>query len=203
MKPLATLLILLLLYCTPMLGQDSDPIQYGIKAGINYNELKGKNFESAYQSDWHLGGYLHLRGEKLGLGIEAIYDKGRYEMRNLVLDAAQYHLIGDTSSSNAMLQVQKFQIPLYLMYKISVFHLMLGAVYEMNLHMKDSEEMITDFKSGFENNYPSLMGGIWLDLTSKLNIGARYQMGIEDVNTAAWNSEWRSREIQIHVGLRI
>ncbi len=176
--------------------------QFGIKAGINYNELKGENFESAMQQDWHLGMYLQLRGEKMGLGIEAIYDRSRYELKDMVVDAANYHFLGDTSSNNAMLQAHKFQLPIYLMYKVSFVQLMAGAVYEMNIHFKDKEGFIEDTKQSFESNFPSGMIGIWIDVTKKINIGGRYLFGLENVNTSNWDNNWRSREAQVHLGIR-
>ncbi len=202
MKTLIT--TLLLTFCTVCAhAQLAEQVHYGIKAGINYNELKGENFKSAMQKDWHLGFYFQMRGQKMGLGLEAVYDRGIYELRDMAVDAANYHYLGDTSSNNAMLQVHKFQLPMYLMYKLSVFQLMAGVVYEMNIHFRDKEEFIADTKQSFQNNYPSGMLGVWLDVTKKINIGGRYLFGLQNVNTSNWDNNWRSREAQVHLGIRL
>ncbi len=198
---LSIILVGMLSYHTS--AQVAHQIQFGVKAGINYSKLHGSDFESVMQSDWHLGGYMHLRGDRMGLGLEAIYDRGRYEMKNLIVDAVSYHYLGDTSSQNAMLQAHKFQIPIYLMYKISFMRAMFGIVQEINIHLRDREELIRDTESSFEDSYPSLLLGAWVDLTEKMNIGARYLVGIQNVNTSNWDARWRSREAQLHFGIKL
>ncbi len=182
-------------------GQMAQKIQYGIKTGINYNKLKGSKFESSLQSDWHLGGYIQLRGQKLGVGVETIFDRGTYELKNLIVDAYNYKYMGDTSTNNAMLRVHKFQLPIYLLYKFSIFDLMAGMVYELNLDLKDRQKMIRDVEDCFQNSYPSGLLGVWLDVTPKVSVGARYQISLQNINSENLSTRWRSREIQLHLGI--
>ncbi len=198
----ATTLLTFLFFSLSSQAQLAQELHIGIKTGINYNKLKGSGFSSTTQSDWHLGGYAQLRGQKLGIGLEAILDRGTYELKNIVTEALKQQS-DDSSMQSAMLRTHKLQVPIYLMYKYSIVHLMLGAVYELHLSLKDRQQMIADAQSNFRNSYPSLMTGVWLDITKRINIGARYQFSLQNINTENIRSRWNSREAQLHFGIKI
>ncbi len=182
-------------------AQLAEFLDFGIKTGINYNTLKSKNLKSTIQSDWHLGAYIQLRGKKFGLGAEAIMDRGTYELKNLVVDAYNRKYLGDTSENSAMLRLHKFQLPIYMLYKASIFWLQLGVLYELNLSLKDRQEYIKEARELFQNSYPSLLTGVWLDVTKKINVGIRYQISLEKINSELLRTQWHSREAQLHLGI--
>lgn len=199
MKSLKLILIGLVVAhsATAQLAQD---FKLGLKTGINYNEIKGRNFKSSVNSDWHFGAFMQIRGKKWGLGVEGIYDRGKYELRDLIVDASLAGFLGDTSTNGPRFQAHKFQVPIYLMYKFSVFQLQLGGVYEGNLRFNDKENFLSDSKDIFKKKYHSIMGGLWVDVTKRISIGARYQMGLYKINSDEIDQQWRTRETQLHIG---
>ncbi len=185
-------------------SQIGEEIHWGAKSSHESHENEVETDPLSHDLDWHLDGFLQIVSGHIAIGIEAIYDRGRYIMRDLELDAISHHYLCDTSiDHNSMIHAHKFQLPVYVLYQLRVFELMLGGAYEFKLQ-SDHHQKIMDTKNAFiEHCNPSFITGIWCDISKRLKIGAKYQVGIQNLNITNWNAPWRTREIQLHLGVRL
>lgn len=187
------------------LGPD---IGIGFKAGLNVNKLVGVGIKNNYATDPHAGLFLFINKNRLGVQIETVWTQN-----NITTDSSfygLYHQFYDQAKDSLKAGSFRFSvisIPLFLNLKLtSKFWLQFGPQFDATVGMTDKNHILKSGQQILAANHYNFVGGFWYqfgELTSsiKLNAGARFLSGLSDMNNLAFNSDWKNKVIQLHVGI--
>lgn len=188
-------------------GQD-DPlprritIAGGPKIGINLSKLNGENWDGGYKTNLLGGAWLSLHGKRFGLQVEGLFSQTSY-VTGPGFDSvySQYIRAGQDSLQSGKFRVRYFNIPLIAQVRIlNRVWLQVGPQYSGVVSVKDVDEFTNDAQSLFATGSIAAVGGLWVEMTRHLNAGARYVMGISNLNETNVSESWKQRDIQIHIG---
>jgi Outer membrane protein beta-barrel domain len=200
----ATVLLFLLSGATVMAQSKLDTehenfFRFGAKGGVNINKITGQSYKSGFNYNYQLGGFLQFNfSTRLGIQPEVNFVQSSSEFSN---DATVIYddLFRDGSQKNAKLN--RLEIPVLLNINLGEskrVKLQLGPSYGAML-----KQTVDSLQSGgniYKNSDWSAIGGILFQLPL-INLGARYKLGLSNINAIDNRETWRSQAIQIFAGV--
>ena len=172
----------------------------GAKAGVNANKLSGRSYKQGFNYNYQVGGFMQFNfSSRFGLQPEVNFVQSSTDFTNDANDVYN-DLFLDGSQKKAKLNY--LEVPLLLNINIGLeskrLKLQLGPAYG-NLF----RQTVDSLKAG-ANLYKkadwSAIGGIWIQLPF-FHIGARYKMGLTNLNAIDNRQQWRSQAIQVFAGI--
>ena len=173
--------------------------RFGAKGGVNINKISGQAYKSGFNYNYQLGGFLQFNfSKRFGIQPEVNFVQSSSEFSN---DAADVYddIFRDGSQKNA--QLNYLEIPLLLNINVGVskrVKLQIGPAYGSLL-----KQTVDSLRSGaniYRNGDWTAIGGLWIQLPL-INIGARYKMGLSNLNAIDDQQKWKSQSIQIFAGI--
>ena len=187
-----------------MLGVD-----LGIKLGGNFTDVGGKYWENGYKANFMGGGFLGVNGPVFGAQIEAMFSQSTYQagqgFNGLYKDLFN---AGKESVQGGTFRVNYISVPVLLNVKlIPKVKLQVGPQFSRVVTVIDKDDLMKDARSIFKSGSIDAVGGIWIDLPFKLNVGARYIIALSNMNnedgntyTTKINDAWKQKTLQVHIG---
>ena len=169
----------------------------GAKAGVNINKIPAQSYKQGFNYNYQVGAFLQFNfSNRYGLQPEVSFVQTSSEFTN---DASIiYYDLMDGSQKSATLNY--LEIPLLLNINVgSSKHvkLQIGPSYGCLLNSSSD----TTSQGVYKNGEMSAIGGLWIQLPF-FNIGARYKMGLTNINASRLsNDKWRREAIQIFAGV--
>jgi hypothetical protein len=186
----------------------------GLRTGLQFNQLNALGWQNNYQTSPFFGMYANVGNKRIALHVEANYTnqksvtdtsfKGLYAqyMNNLI-----------DSAKAGSFKFTKLQVPVMLNFKFnSKFWLQFGAVYTNAVSVVDVNNFVKTSNTIFKTNDIALSGGLWLNVTKKINVSARYSQSLSDINNLSSYSltppsintnAWKNQYFQVGVGYRL
>jgi hypothetical protein len=172
----------------------------GGKAGVNVNKIQGQSFKSGFNYNYLLGGFMQFNFGRFGLQPEVNFAQGSSEFSR---DATNIYddLFRDGSQKNAKLNYLK--IPLLLNINVGEskhVKLQLGPQYANVL-----KQVIDSLKKSgdiYKKADWSAVGGLWIQLPL-INFGARYELGLTNLNGVDNKQTWKSQAITVFAGFTL
>lgn len=173
--------------------------RFGAKGGVNINKITGQSYKSGFNYNYQLGGFLQFNfSKRFGLQPEVNFVQSSTEFSD---DASNVYddLFRDGSQKKATLNY--LEVPLLLNINVGEskrVKLQLGPAYGGLL-----KQTVDSLKSGgefYKNGDWSAIGGLWIQLPL-VNLGARYKLGLSNLNAIDDQQKWKSQAIQIFVGV--
>ncbi|MDR3681406.1 MAG: porin family protein [Flavipsychrobacter sp.] len=159
----------------------------GIKAGVNYEQLNGSGVSSDYNPGFQGGIFMGLRKKRIGVQLEGLVSFSKYNLMD--------------SLHNGEFKATYINIPLLFEYKvIPLLWLQIGPQYSGIVSVQSPNGFVGDAKNIFKSGTGSGVVGLELKLPLHINVGARYILGITDLNNNGGDA-WKQRVFQIHAGL--
>ena len=157
---------------------NAQELKYGLKAGINLANLTGVDeFDSETKFGYHAGGFLHIGlAEKFGLQPEILFSTQGTEFTVEDLSGSQDFKFNLTYI-NVPIMAKFYPIPGFSIQAGPQFGLLLGADFESEISGVTAE---LDVKDGVNNLDLSAAFGLGYEI-NKLNVGARYTLGLNDI----------------------
>mgnify|MGYP001202630327 FL=1 len=175
--------------------------RFGAKAGVNVNKISGKSYESGFKYNFQAGVFLQFNiSNRLGIQPEVNFVQSQSAFTN---DATEIYddLFLDGSQKKAKLNY--LEVPVLLNVNIGPskrVKLQLGPSYGGLLKQTiDSLKTNTGF---YKNSEWSVIGGLWIQ-APLINLGARYKLGLTNINAIDDKQTWKSQAIQIFIGITI
>lgn len=173
--------------------------RFGAKAGVNINKITGQSYKSGFNYNYQLGGFLQFNfSSRFGIQPEVNFVQSSSAFTN---DATEIYddIFRDGSQKEAKLN--RLEIPLLL-------NINIGESKRVKLQIGPSfgavlKQTVDSLQSGgniYKNNDWSAIGGLWIQLPL-INLGARYKMGLTNINAIDNRETWKSQAIQIFVGV--
>ena len=175
--------------------------RFGFKGGVNINKISGESYNQGFNFNYQVGGFVQFNfNQRFGLQPEVNFVQSSSTFSNDKTDIYA-DLFEGGSQKNATLNY--LEIPLLLNINVGVskhVKLQIGPSYGALL-----SQTIDSLQSNGSINYKkadwSAIGGLWIQLPL-INFGARYKVGLTNINNSAIQSEsWKNQAIQFFAGV--
>lgn len=185
-------------------------VDLGLKLGANFTQINGKYWENGYKANYLVGAFFAVNGGRAGLQIEGLFSQNTYKtgdgFKSLYQEAINPNNYKD---SNGTFKVSYINIPVLLNIKLAPsFMLQVGPQFNGIVSIEDKDKFLKDAESVFKSDFAGVIG-LWLNLPAHFNVGARYVMGLSEVNKKDFNDPntgksiddaWKGRSLQVHIG---
>lgn len=211
MKHLITFLLAAVLFSAAQ-AQRLD-FDLGLKLGANFSNINGKYWQNGYKANLLGGAFLGVNAKRLGVQLEGIFSQSTYvtgdRFNEIYSDILQ---TGKDSIKEGSFRVNHLSIPVLLNIRLfSRAVIQVGPQFSGVVAVNDRDELVKDASELFKSSFDGVIG-LWLNLPARLNIGARYVIGLSNINKSdGTNSSsgqqiddaWKHRTLQLHIGYSI
>ena len=206
MKKALSLLLLVLfssgfLFAQKFKQTDSEKFFHiGAKAGVNINKIQGQSYKSGFNYNYLLGGFIQFNFGRFGLQPEVNIVQSSSEFSK---DANNVYndLFFGGSQRNAKLNYIK--VPLLLNINVGESkHVKLQLAPQFSGLLKQTVDSLKANKNIFKTSDFSVLGGVWFQLPL-INLGARYELGLSNVNDIDNKEKWKSQAFTIFAGITL
>ena len=190
-------IILLLAFVTIALAStNAQGFQLGVKGGANIFQVDGRSFDQAFKYGYSIGGYAEINFSKhFGIQPELLWNE--YQTRT----ADQYSQVYTNLSASTDIQLNYLSIPVLLAFKpAKILTIHVGP--QFGILINQSQSLIDNSKSAFKSGDLSMLAGAQLNL-AWFKLGARYAIGLNNLDNVGNVDTWKSKGFQVYVGVRI
>ncbi|MEO6489563.1 MAG: porin family protein [Ferruginibacter sp.] len=172
--------------------------RFGAKGGVNINKISGSTYKEGFGYNFQAGAFLQFNfSNRLGIQPEVNFVQSKSQFSD---DASDVYddLFLDGSQKKAKLNY--LEIPVLLNVNLGPskrVKVQVGPSYG-GLLKQTVDSLRADGKV-YKNSEWSAIGGLWFQLPL-INIGARYKMGLTNINAVNNEQSWRNQAIQIFIG---
>jgi len=171
----------------------------GAKGGVNINKISGKSYKEGFNFNFQAGIFLQFNfSDRFGLQPEVNFVQSSSEFSNDANDI-YYDLFLDGSQKKSKLNY--LEVPLLLNINVGAskrVKLQIGPSYGGLL--KQTVDSLKANANIYKNGEWAAIGGLFIQLPF-VNLGARYKMGLTELNAIDNQQKWRSQSIQVFVGV--
>jgi len=171
----------------------------GGKVGANVTGLTGLQFDQGFNFGYHAGGFAEIMlSKKFGIQPEVLWSQ------TSITPASSFDALRPDLASLTTIKLNYINIPVLLTIKpVKLISFQVGPQFGI---LRDKNQSFTgNAASAFKSGDLSLLGGVQLNLLS-LRVYGRYAIGLSDINdiqNVATSEKWKSKTLQIGVGLAL
>lgn len=171
----------------------------GAKAGVNINKINGSSYKQGFKFNFQAGAFLQFNfSRRFGLQPEVNFVQTSSEFSNDANDIYD-DIFRDGTQKTAKLNY--IEVPVLLNINVGQskrIKIQLGPQYGALL--KETVDSLKNKGDIFQKAEWSVLGGLWIQLPF-VNLGARYKLGLTNLNAIDNRQEWKSQAIQVFVGV--
>lgn len=180
-------------------GEHENFFRFGAKAGVNINKISGQSYKSGFNYNFQAGGFLQFNfSNRLGLQPEVNFVQTSSEFSDDPSDIYN-DIFRDGSQKKAKLNY--LEVPVLLNVNVGMskrIKLQVGPAYGGLL--KQTVDSLKNNGDIYKNGEWAAIGGLWIQLPF-INLGARYKLGLTDLNGIDNRQSWKSQAIQVFIGI--
>ncbi|GAB3017815.1 hypothetical protein GCM10027051_23420 [Niabella terrae] len=167
----------------------------GIKAGVNAGKIDGKSFKQEFNYSYLVGGFAEIGiSEKLSINPEVLFSQ-----TTATRDTSFKNTLPDFNSDQMKAKLTYLSIPILLDLRlVGPLHIQAGPQFGIKLNKNTS--LLENGEEAFKTGDFSLAGGATVNISS-FRVGARYVIGLSELNDAVDEDSWKSQALQLTVGL--
>lgn len=192
--------VLIIALATDAKSQETEaPVRFGLKAGVNLNKIDGKSFKDEFSYNFQVGGFVQINfSQKLGVQPELNFAQATAEQSDDITV-----IYDDIFLGGEQVKAKLNYLKLAGLLNIDVgpsqrVKLQVGPQWGILLGEKvDSLKTSQDI---FKNGEFSVLGGLMLQLPT-VHIGARYELGLTDINGIDNQDAWKRQSWQFFIGV--
>lgn len=174
-------------------------IRFGFKAGLNLNKIDGRSFKDEFSYNYQLGAFMQINfSDKFGVQPELNFAQATAEQSDDITV-----IYDDIFLGGNQVKAKLNQLKLAGLLNIDVgpsqrVKLQVGPQWAFALsEVVDSVKTSQDI---FKKGEFSMLGGLMLQLPL-FHVGARYELGLTNINDIDNQDEWKRRAWQLFVGV--
>lgn len=176
-------------------GAHAQGLQLGIKGGTNIYKINNVAFDQQFRYGYSVGAFAEINFSKhLGIQPEVLWNEARTQTAsnfNVVYQGASFENI----------TLNYLSVPLLLNITPSkILTFQVGPQFGILVNQNDN--LFDNGKNAFKKGDFSMLGGAQLNL-AWLKIGARYFIGLSNINDLPQQDKWNNQGFQLYVGIRI
>jgi hypothetical protein len=169
----------------------------GVKGGANIQKIDGKSFEEEFRHGYNLGAFAEIDfNKKWGIQPEVLWNQTNTRTTSDFNDIYP-HGIADVRN----VKLNYLSIPILLTYRpIKPLSLQVGP--QFGVLIDQDRSLLENGGDAFKKGDFSMVGGAQLNIAA-FKVGARYQVGLNNINDIDNRDKWKSQGFQIYAGLRL
>ncbi len=170
----------------------------GAKAGVNINKINGQSYKEGFNYNYLLGGFMQFNFSRtFGIQPEVNFVQSSATFTN---DASDVYddIFRDASQRKAKLDYIK--VPVLLNVNIGPskrVKLQFGPQFGGLLNQ--TVDSLQNNGNIFKKSDLAAVGGLWIQIPF-INLGARYELGLNNLNDIDNQQKWKSQAFTIFVG---
>lgn len=169
---------------------------FGLKAGANGLKVDGKSFKEEFEFGYNVGAFAEINfSPKFGIQPEVMWNQSNYRT------ADQFNDIYPEGTADLKGELNYLSIPLLLNYRPAKF-LTLQAGPQFGILLNKDQSLLENGEQAFKGGDFAMLGGAQLNLGA-IKVGARYQIGLTNINDIDNKDKWKNEGFQVYLGLRI
>lgn len=169
----------------------------GAKAGINVNKIQGQSYKSGFNYNYLLGGFMQFNFGRFGLQPEVNFVQSSSEFSK---DANNVYNDLFLGGSQKKAKLNYIKVPVLLNINVGKSkHVKLQVGPQFGGLLKQSVDSLKANNNLFKTSDLSMVGGVWFQVPF-INLGARYELGLSNVNDVDNKEKWKSQAFTIFVG---
>jgi hypothetical protein len=168
----------------------------GIKAGANLFKVDGESFDQEFKFGYNVGAFSELNFTSAwGLQPELLFNQTNYRT------GTEFSDVYSGGVSNYKGKLNYLSIPVLLSFRpIPLLSILAGPQFGILLNR--DEHLVNNAGDAFKSGDFSLVGGVQLNLAA-LKVGARYVVGLSNINDLQNQTSWKNEGWQLYAGFRI
>ena len=171
----------------------------GVKGGVNINKVSGLSYNDGFRFNYQLGGFLQFNfSQRFGLQPEVNFVQSSGEFTSNADDVYNDLFRGGSKKEG---KLNYLEIPVLLNINVGEskhVKLQIGPCY--GALVKQTVDSLVSGGEIYKKSEWSAIGGLWIQLPL-VNVGARYKLGLTNINAIDNRDTWKNQAIQIFVGL--
>lgn len=204
-KKLSIFLSLFLCSSHFLLAQDYKELDHerffriGGKGGININKIQGQSYKSGFNYNYLLGGFMQFNFGRFGLQPEVNFVQSTSEFSK---DANNVYndLFTAGGGGQKKARLNYIKVPVLLNINVGASkHVKLQLGPQFGGVLKQHVDSLKVNNNLFKTSDFSMLGGFWFQLPF-INLGARYELGLSNVNDIDNKEKWKSQAFTIFAG---
>lgn len=181
-------------------GDHENFFRIGAKGGVNINKISGKSYKEGFNFNFQAGIFLQFNfSNRFGLQPEVNFVQSSSEFSNDPNDIYYDLFLGGSQKKS---KLNFLEIPLLLNINVGQskrVKLQIGPAYG-GLLKQTVDSLKSNASNIYKNGEWAAIGGLFIQLPF-VNLGARYKMGLTELNAIDNQQKWRSQSIQVFVGI--
>jgi hypothetical protein len=180
-------------------GEHENFFRIGAKGGVNINKISGKSYKEGFNFNFQAGIFLQFNfSNRFGLQPEVNFVQTSSEFSNDPNDIYYDLFLGGSQKKS---KLNFLEVPLLLNINVGEskrVKLQIGPAYGGLL--KQTVNSLKANANIYKNGEWAAIGGLWIQLPF-VNVGARYKLGLTELNAIDNQQKWKSQSIQVFVGI--
>ena len=180
-------------------GEHENFFRFGAKGGVNVNKITGKSYKEGFNFNFQAGVFFQFNfSNRFGLQPELNFVQTSSEFSNDANDIYYDLFLGGSQKKS---KLNFLEVPVLLNINVGEskrVKLQFGPAYGGLL--KQTVDSLKNNGDIYKNGEWSAIGGVWFQLQF-INMGARYKLGLTDLNAIDNRQSWKSQSIQVFVGV--
>ena len=168
----------------------------GIKAGANLFKMDGESFDQEYKFGYNVGAFSELNfTSSWGIQPELLFNQTNYRT------GTQFSDIYPDGVNGVKGKLNYLSVPVLLSFRpIPLLSLLAGP--QFGILLNQDEHLVNNAGQAFKKGDLSFVGGAQLNLAS-IKVGARYVVGLNNINDLQNQNNWKNEGWQLYAGFRI
>ena len=186
---------LLTMFVVASLMGNAQGFSFGPKVGANITGISGLQFKKGFEFGYHLGGFAEVMlSEKIGIQPEVLWSQ-----TSLTTSSSLSDLYSTSLPELTKINLNYISIPLLLNIRPTKFiTFQVGPQFGILQDKKNS--VATNVQSAFKSGDFSMLAGVQLKVLA-FRIYGRYAIGLTNLNEIPNQDAWKSRTLQLGIGL--
>lgn len=168
-------------------------IHIGLEAGLNATKIDGKSLKDEFNYNYLAGTFIEIgMGNRFGVTPEILFSQTSSSLATNA-DANVFNV------NQVKARLNYLSIPILADVKVAgPLHVQAGPQY--SILMKSDETLLKNGQNAFKNGDFALLGGLKLKVGA-FRFSARYLIGLDNINQAPNQEEWKKQSLQLALGI--
>ena len=168
----------------------------GIKAGANLFKVDGESFDQEFKFGYNVGAFSELNfTSSWGLQPELLFNQTNYRT------GTEFSDVYSGGVSNYKGKLNYLSIPVLVSFRpIPLLSILVGP--QFGILLNQDEHLVNNAQQAFKKGDFSMVGGAQLNLAS-IKVGARYVVGLNNINDLPNQTSWKNDGWQLYAGFRL
>ena len=170
----------------------------GAKAGVNINKINGQSYKTGFSYDYLLGGFMQFNfTRRFGIQPEVNFTQSSSKFTD---DATDIYDDLFTGGSQKKVRLSYIKVPVLLNINIGPSkRIKLQVGPQVGGLLKQKIDSLNNNEDLFKKSDWSAVGGLWIQIPF-INLGARYELGLSNINDIDNRQKWKSQGFTLFAG---